>query len=125
MLSPYAFSTLASFASSFSGNGVDMNSETYDLFGHVSEYNSEAYNALIASAYEAKDAAARTELLHQAEAMLMEDMPVVPLFFMQDAYLIHDDLSGYGTSYFASREFKRMKLKDYVKYLPVEETEAQ
>jgi len=54
----------------------------------------------------------------------MEDMPVVPLFFMQDAYLIHDDLSGYGTSYFASREFKRMKLKDYVKYLPAEETEA-
>jgi len=124
MLSPYAFGALASFAASFSGNGVDMNSETYDLFGHVSGYNSEAYNALIASAYEAKDAAARTELLHQAETMLMEDMPVVPLFFMQDAYLIHDDLSGYGTSYFASREFKRMKLKDYVKYLPAEETEA-
>ena len=54
----------------------------------------------------------------------MEDMPIVPLFFMQDAYLIHDDLSGYKTSYFGTRDIKRMKLKNYIEYLPQEETEG-
>ena len=43
---------------------------------------------------------------------------------MQDAYLIHADLSGNKDSYFGTREFKRMKLKDYVQYLPAEETAA-
>ena len=54
----------------------------------------------------------------------MEEMPVVPLVFLQDACLIHSDLSGYKTSYFATREFKRMKLKNYTQYLPADETAA-
>ncbi len=124
MLAPDAFSALAPFAVAFSGNGVDMNSETYDLFGHVTGYASEAYNALIEQAYAEDDAAARAELLHDAEEMLLADMPVIPLVFLQDAYLIHDDLSDYGTSYFATREFKDMKLKNYTDYLPKEEADA-
>ena len=120
MLTPDAFSALAPFALEFSGNGVDMNSDTYDLFGHVTGYSSEAYNALIEQAYATDDAAARAAILHNAEQMLLEDMPIVPLVFLQDAYLIHDDLSGYGSSYYATREFKRMKLKNYTAYLPVE-----
>ena len=124
MLAPDAFGALAPFATSYSGNGVDMNSENYDLHGHITGYASEAYDALIESAYAETDLAARAVILHDAEKMLMEDMPVVPLYFMQDAYLIHADLSGNADSYYATREFKRMKLKDYVQYLPEEETAA-
>ncbi|MBQ5886936.1 MAG: hypothetical protein IIW82_04720, partial [Clostridia bacterium] len=120
MLSPDPFTALAPFAAAFSGNGVDMNSANYDLYPHVTGYNSEAYNNLIASAYAEKDAAAKAAILHEAEKLLMEDMPIVPLFFMQDAYLIHDDLSGYKSSYFGSRDFKGMKLKNYMDYLPKE-----
>lgn len=124
MLAPDAFSALAPFATAFSGNGVDMNSENYDLYGHRTGYSSEAYDALIESAFAETDLAARAAILHDAEKMLLEDMPVVPLFFMQDAYLIHADLSGNKDSYFGTREFKRMKLKNYVQYLPAEETAA-
>ena len=78
----------------------------------------------MAPAYAETDAAAKAAILHDAEKQLMEDMPIVPLFFMQDAYLIHDDLSGYKTSYFGTRDIKRMKLKNYIEYLPQEETEG-
>ncbi len=124
MLTPDAFSALAPFALEFSGNGVDMNSETYDLFGHVTGYANEAYDALIEQAQAEDNAAARAAILHDAEKMLLEDMPIVPLVFLQDAYLIHDDLSGYKSSYYATRVFTRMKLKNYTAYLPVEATPA-
>jgi len=124
MLAPDAFGALAPFATAFSGNGVNMNSENYDLYGHLTGYSSEEYDALIEAAFAESDTAARAAILHDAEKKLLEDMPVAPLFFMQDAYLIHADLSGNKDSYFGTREFKRMKLKDYVQYLPAEETAA-
>ncbi len=121
MVSPDAFTALAPFALKFSGNGVDMDSETYDLYGHVSGYQNEAYDALIQKAYEADTAADRAAALHEAEALLLSDMPVVPLFFMQDGYLAHEGLSDYKSTYFANRDFKRMQLKNYTDYLPEEE----
>ncbi len=124
MLTPDAFSALAPFALEFSGNGVDMNSTTYDLFGHVTGYASEAYDALIEQAQAADNAADRAALLHEAEEMLLSDMPVVPLIFLQDAFLVHDGLSGYESSYYATRDFKDMKLKNYTDYLPAEEADA-
>lgn len=125
MLAPDAFSALAPFATAFSGNGVDMNSATYDLYGHITGYKSEQYDALIESAFETKNRAERTALLHDAEKLLMEDMPVAPLVFLQDAFLANDGLSGYKTTYFGTRDFKRMKLKNYVEYLPAEETAGE
>ncbi len=125
MLAPDAFAALAPFAVKFSGGGVDMDSPTYDVIPHTTGYTSEAYDALIEAAQNATDAAARAAALHDAEKMLMEDMPVIPLIFLQDAYLIHDDLSGYASSYYATREFKRMKLKNYTQYLPVDTVEGK
>ena len=120
MLAPDAFSALAPFATSYSGNGVDMNSANYDLHGHITGYKSEAYDALIDAAYADKTAAGRVAVLHDAEKMLVEDMPIIPVVFLQDAYLINSELSGNKDSYFGTRVFKRMKLKDYVQYLPAE-----
>ncbi|MBR6743980.1 MAG: peptide ABC transporter substrate-binding protein [Clostridia bacterium] len=116
MLSTDAFSALSQFAVSFSGNGVDMDSENYDLYGHISGYASEDYNALIESAYAEKDRAARATILHQAEAKLLEDMPVIPVIFLQDAYLYLGELSGIGTNYYGTRDFNDTQLKDYMTY---------
>ena len=116
MLSADAFSALSQFAVSFSGNGVDMDSETYDLYGHISGYASEEYNALIESAYAEKDRAARAVILHQAEELLMNDMPVMPIIFLQDAYLYTDVLSGISSDYYGTRNFNRTKMKDYMTY---------
>ena len=116
MLSPDAFSALSQFAVEFSGNGVDMNSPNYDLYGHVTGYNSKEYNEKIDAAFAEKDRAARATILHEAEEMLLEDMPVVPLIFLQDAYLASDVLSGIETTYYGTQNFKKVKMKDYMEY---------
>ena len=122
MLSPYAFGTLATFATDYSGNGVNYDStsggeDTYEMIGNITGYNSDEYNQLIDQAYEiVNDSEARAEILHQAETLLMTDMPVIPLIFMQDAYLYSNELSGISSTYFATRSFSRVKEKNYMQY---------
>lgn len=117
MLAPDAFSALAPFAAEYSGNGVDMMSADYDVIPNVTGYNSEAYNTLIEDAYSlGSDSKAKTEKLHEAEALLMEDMPVMPLLFLKDAYIYNDKvLSGIKDTYWG-RDFKKMKMRDYMDY---------
>ncbi len=116
MLAPNAFSALSQFSAPFSGNGVDMNSENYDVYTHVSGYSNADYDKLIEDAFAEKDKAARAAILHQAEAKLMEDMPVCPLLFMKDAYIASGELSGISTDYYGTRDFNDTKLKDYMSY---------
>ena len=125
MLSADAFSALSQFAVTFSGNGVDMDSENYDLYGHISGYASEEYNALIESAFAEKDRAARATILHEAEKFLMNDMPVMPIIFLQDAYLYTDVLSGITSTYYGTRDFSRTKMKDYMTYKAKTDTSTE
>lgn len=124
MLAPDAFSALSQFTVAYSGNGVDMYSENYDLYGHISGYSNADYDALIESAFAEKDRAARATILHQAEAKLMEDMPVIPLVFLQDAYISGDMLSGIKTTYYGTRDLNRVELKDYMTYKAATDTVA-
>ncbi|MBQ7922391.1 MAG: peptide ABC transporter substrate-binding protein [Clostridia bacterium] len=114
MQSADAFNILSQFAAAYSGNGADMASSTYDVIGHISGYNSEAYNALIDSANAEYDRAARTAILHDAEKMLLEDMPVCPVYFLQDAYIVSDELTGVDSDYYGMRNFNGAKLNDYM-----------
>lgn len=122
MCSTDAYSALSQYAVAFSGNGVDMNSETYDLYGHVSGYSNSEYDALIEAAYAEKDRAARADILHQAEEMLLDDMPIIPLAFLQDAYIYSDVLSGIESTYYGTRNFNDTKLKDYMTYKAATDT---
>ena len=115
MLSSDAYSALAPFAVAFSGNGVDMNSENYNMRGHVTGYNSDAYNALFEDIYESADRAEDTALLHRAEDMLLDDAVIMPIYFEQDAFMYSDVLSGLGATYFG-RSFNSVKMKDYMSY---------
>ncbi len=126
MLSSDAFSALAPFAAVFSGNGVDMDSADYDVIPHVTGYDSEDYSALIEEAYAAgSDSSAKTEKLHEAETMLLDDMPVMPLLFLKDAYICNDKvLSGIKDTYWG-RDFKRMKMRNYMEYKESMEAESQ
>lgn len=116
MLATDAFGTLAPFATAFSGNGVDMSAENYELIPHMTGYSSEAYDALIEAAFAEKDRAKRAEILHDAEELLVQDMPVMPVIFYQDAYIYRGELSGIKSVYYGTRDFKKMKLKDYMTY---------
>jgi len=119
--SPDAFSYLAPFAKEFSGQALNINTENiekpvYTLCGHITGFDNEEYNALIESAYAEKDIAKRAVILHSAEELLLEQMPVIPIIFNQDAYICSDDLSKLTSSYYDFRNFDKIKLKDYELY---------
>ncbi len=115
--SPDAFSILAPFAKEFSGQAIDMSTQNYSLKPHITGFDDEEYNALIEKAFAETDIAARAVVLHEAEALLLSKMPVIPIIFNQDAYVISKDLSGYSSSYYQNRLFAKLKLKNYELYI--------
>lgn len=115
MLAPDAWSALAPFSAAFSGNGVDMESENYDIFTHITGYSDKDYDALIEAAYAEQDSKKKTEILHDAEKKLLEDMPIVPVLFMQDAYMSSKVISHIDNTYWG-RDFKKLSMKNYMKY---------
>lgn len=118
-----AFSILAPFASDFAGTGMDFGAKDadgnylYAVEGHITGYNNAEYNAKIEEAFAEKDDAKRVAILHEAEQMLLDDMPIIPVIFNQDAYVVSSELKNVDTSYYATRIFTKTKLKDYEKYL--------
>ena len=62
------------------------------------------------------------EKLHEAEKLLMEELPVVPVITMQNAYM-SQKLSGFSFDYFGCPEFTQLKLKNYELYTLAEEKE--
>ena len=121
-----SMSILAPFARQFAGEKMDMsNSNSYELAPHVTGYDSEAYNTLMDKIYDNKDSESRSEDLHKAEDMLMDDMPVIPLVFNQGAYLINDDVLDLNNKvlfwetageYFYPVCFYKIYVKDYDEY---------
>ncbi len=119
------YSLLAPFAFDFSGQKLNIEKPedsfdyNYILNPHQTGYNNEAYNTLLDQVAETTDSATRAKLLHDAEAQLLDDMPVIPLVFNQDAYLCSKDLSRVSSSYYGFREFTTTKQKNYMKYITV------
>lgn len=65
------------------------------------------YDALIDRAGRTKDAAERLELFQQAEAILLEELPIVPLFFYKRVYLVQPSVANWSTnllSYYGLKE---------------------
>ena len=125
-LSADAMSVLAPFAKSFTGGAAaDINSTVFEIPTHVSGYNSEAYNAKIEAAFAEKDTKARASILHEAEKILMEELPVIPIVFNKNASLISKELKKVKENYYDAFIFTKTKLKNYELYVPVEEEEQQ
>ncbi len=124
MFSTDAFGNLASFATTFAGGAMNMEVEdgNYELAPHISGYVSEEYNALIESAYAEKDADKRAQLLHKAEKMLLNDMPIMPLVQLQNGFFKNNDIKGVGTNYWGFSTFNDASLSNAEKY---EEQPAQ
>ncbi len=123
MVSPSAdaFSMLAPFAKEFTGR-ASATAESIEFFvpSHITGYESDEYKTLIEQAFAEKDIKKRAEILHNAEKMLIDDMPVIPIIFNQNATLINKDLSKVKFSYYGSPSFTKAKLKDYELYVPAE-----
>lgn len=117
MLTVDAFNALSVFSTPFSGNGINMRSENYDAYGNVTGFEKKEYTDLIEKIFASSDDAERSQLLHDAEKMLMYEMPVTPLVRLKDAYLVNDGvLSGIKDTFNGTRNFKKMKMKNYMAY---------
>lgn len=116
--SPDTFTYLAPFALAFSGNAINWDiteNPNYDLTPHITGYNSADYNAKIEAAYNATDAKERARLLHEAEAMLLADMPAIPIVYNQNVALSSKKLSGTDSNFFCNAVFTETKLSGYWK----------
>lgn len=117
------FSVLAPFAKLFSGMGMDM--QNFDEYGepvyeaapHITGFDDETYNQMIEEIYAEKDIEARSAKLHEAEAYLMAQMPIIPIIYNQDAILVNDDmLTDYEGNYYAPAGFIDCYLKGTPQY---------
>ncbi len=125
MLSPDAFGALASFSQELSGNGIyagGLNEET-KVLTHVSGFNLEAYNELIDQAYAATSMSDKTAILHDAEKLLLENMPVIPVFFNRSALLTSSELSRVYTDYYGHMVLTRAELRNYHNHLLIDPDE--
>ena len=85
-----------------------------------------AENGIVVSTKTSDWAAQRTKLLHKAEELLMQDMPVIPVVFNQDAVLINSEyLKKVTTTYYTPANFQKTKMKDYLDYFYYDEEEEK
>lgn len=117
-----AASVLARFAKHFTGSAAATRSD-FIIPTHRTGYDSEDYNEKMEEVFAATDAEARAALLHEAESILMEDLPVIPIVFNQNATLVSEELSKYDFTYYGTPVIKKMKLKDYQLYVPKKDEE--
>ena len=59
----------------------------------------------------------QAKLLHLAEEMLMENLPVIPIVYNQNAYLASKELSNIKSDYYGIMDFKKTSLKNYDAYM--------
>ena len=113
-----AFSVLAPFAKAFSGNAINLDTTVnpnYELTPHITGYDSEAYNAKIEEAFTAAKSRDRATKLHEAEAILMNDLPVIPVVYNQDTALASKKLGKIESNFFCNADFTKTKLSGYWK----------
>lgn len=122
-LSPSAFSALAPFAKGYTGNAsIEAHGETFTVALHKSGYNSKTFNERINSAfYKRYDLDERAAILHEAEGILLNDMPVIPIVFNKTITMKSKDLTKVKYSYYGCPIFTKAKLKNYEDYIPTED----
>lgn len=64
-----------------------------------------AYDELVRQIRTTPDFAARAELMHQAEDMLMDTWSVVPIYYYNDVYLMKPSISGVYSTVFGMKYF--------------------
>ncbi|MBR3893628.1 MAG: hypothetical protein IKJ35_00620 [Clostridia bacterium] len=55
-------------------------------------------------------------LLHKAEFILMQDLPVIPVLFNQNAVIVSDQITNVTNTYYVPADFRKTELKDYETY---------
>jgi len=69
-----------------------------------------AYDRLIAAASHELDTPRRFDLLRQAEAVLLEEVPATPVFYGTRTYLIHPDVKGWVPALLGVHRYQTLHL---------------
>jgi dipeptide transport system substrate-binding protein len=67
---------------------------TTDHPGNRVNYSNKAYDALVQKIRSTADETERFRLMHEAEKLFMEDMPIVPIYFRTVAYMEQPNVKG-------------------------------
>ena len=98
-----AFSALSPYATGFCGGTIDLSSQVDNVVvTHKSGYSSKAYDEIIEAAFAETDPAKKATLLHDAEKLLMEEMPVMPLFTYSTMYTTASNVKGLEFDWFGA-----------------------
>jgi oligopeptide transport system substrate-binding protein len=73
-------------------------------------YANPAFDALVSKANQEVSLAARYNILAQAEALLMEDLPILPVSWARNMYLIHPDVQGWAAKPLMDQPFESVRL---------------
>ena len=74
-------------------------------------WSNPAYDHLIDEAAHTADAAARFELFHQAETLLLAEAPIAPLVYRTRAYLIHPAVKNWEPASLGIHRFQIVRLE--------------
>ena len=121
MYSTDPFVALAALTSDMNGCGAVFNNADTSLRPNISGWSNSKYDALVASAYDTANDDARFGYLKEAEQVLMDEMPVIPLVFNETFTFTAKGISKVKIDGFGNLKFTDVKLKKYEKYLPTEE----
>jgi oligopeptide transport system substrate-binding protein len=78
-------------------------------------WNNPQYNDLIAKAKNEKDNWLRMTLLHQAEEVLMDELPILPIYFYTRPLMIKPWLKDYISSLLGYTDFKWAYVEESLK----------
>ena len=121
MYSTDAFVGLAAFSSILNGNGVNFGDRGEAILRYnISGWSSETYDTYINDAL-AATGSARGDKLRQAEALLIDEMPIIPLVFNQNFVYIGNGISKLAYDAYGNFILTDLKQKNYEDYLPTEE----
>lgn len=82
----------------------DTNNETH--------WSNENYDRLIAESLQATDPEERLAKLHAAEEILLEEMPVIPLYWYTRVYLLRPEVKNWNPMVLDNRPWKHIRLED-------------
>ena len=119
MYSNDAFVALAAFTSHMNGNG--KNFATGEFNKNISGWTNADYDSYMNAAYLAKTDAERKAALAEAEKILLDSCPVIPVLYNESFAFISKDISKISIDAFGNFSFTNAKQKNYRKYLESDE----
>ena len=71
------------------------------------------YDELLAESKLQVDVARRMELLREAETLLLDELPIMPIYWKMDALLIRPEVQNWRSSVLGHRCYKAIRLGPY------------